>query len=71
VYDPDNPTKDAFIETARSSYRTWYRAVEYVDVDVIPTAVPGFDDTEITHVERNNEPVPPTPDIYEQTATAA
>ena len=71
VYDPDNPTKDAFIKTARSSYRTWYRAAEYVDVDVIPTAVPGFDDTEITHVERDNEPVPSTPEIYEETATAA
>lgn len=71
VYDPNNPTKETFIETARSSYRTWYRAAEYVDVDVIPTAVPGFDDTEITHVKRNNDPVPSTPEIYEQTAAAA
>jgi hypothetical protein len=71
VYDPQNPTRDAFVENARSSYRTWYQAAEYVDVDVIPTAVPGFDDTEITHTERDNEPVPSTPEIYEQTATAA
>ncbi|QZY01185.1 glycoside hydrolase family 99-like domain-containing protein [Halobaculum rubrum] len=71
VYDPQNPTVDAFVEAAQSSYRSWYRAAEYVDVDVIPTAVPGFDDTEITHVQRDNEPVQSTPEIYEQTANAA
>ena len=71
VYSTGEPTRDAFIETARSSYRSWYRATEYVDVDLIPTAAPGFDDTEITHVYRDNDPVPSAPAIYEETANAA
>ncbi|WP_049894033.1 glycoside hydrolase family 99-like domain-containing protein [Salinarchaeum sp. Harcht-Bsk1] len=71
VYNPNEPTREAFIERAQSTYRSWYRAADYLDVDVIPTAAPGFDDTEITHTQRDNEPVPSMPEIYQQTGQSA
>lgn len=70
-YDTGGQTAAEFTDGLKSMYRSWYQASEYADVDVIPTAMPGFDDTSITHDQRSNVPLEPTPEIYEQTAEIA
>lgn len=67
-YTPREDIEDVFLERMESAYRTWYLAAQYIDIDFIPTALPGFDDTAITHVPRDNPPLEPAPDQYEQAA---
>jgi hypothetical protein len=71
LYDPAEATRESFLETARSTYRSWYRAAPSLGVELIPSVAPGFDDTAITHDQRDNEPVPSTSDIYTDTGRSA
>jgi len=70
-YTPREDIEEVFLERMESAYRTWYLAAEHIDVDFIPTALPGFDDTEITHVPRDNPPLEPSPERYERAARTA
>ncbi|PSP38503.1 hypothetical protein BRC71_07535 [Halobacteriales archaeon QH_7_65_31] len=74
VYDTSDPsgrTADEFVADAETVYDAWYRASAYADVNVIPTAMPGFDDTELTHVPRDNVPLESTPAQYERVSELA
>jgi hypothetical protein len=70
-YDVDGQSADEFVDSLETGYRTWYRAAEYVDVELVPTAMPGFDDTELTHDSRDNVPLSSKPSIYERVADTA
>lgn len=70
-YDADGESAAEFTDGLESMYRSWYRAGEYAGVDLVPTAIPGFDDTELTHDPRNNTPLEPTPELYEATGEIA
>lgn len=70
-YTSRDDIEEVFLDRMESAYRGWYLAGQYVDVDVMPTAIPGFDDTEITHVERDNPPLETSPERYENAAGVA
>ncbi|WP_267647982.1 glycoside hydrolase family 99-like domain-containing protein [Halolamina litorea] len=70
-YTVSGRTADEFIDDLQSGYEKWYRSSEYVGVDVIPTAMPGFDDTELTHDQRDNVPLEPSAERYERSADVA
>ncbi|WP_435119200.1 glycoside hydrolase family 99-like domain-containing protein [Halolamina sp. C58] len=57
VYNPYTPREDieeVFLDQMESTYRSWYLASELTGHDVIPSVIPGFNDSAITHVERDN-----------------
>lgn len=63
-YTPDNPSPTDYIDRIAEGYSDW-DATES-DLDVFPTVIPGFDDTHITHVDRDNPPMEPSPNLYDQ-----
>lgn len=57
VYNPYKPREDieeVFLDQMEATYRSWHLASELTGHDVIPSVIPGFNDSEITHVERDN-----------------
>lgn len=67
VYNPYRPREDieeVFLDQMESTYRSWYLASELTDHDVIPSVIPGFNDSEITHVERDNPVLELSTDRY-------
>jgi hypothetical protein len=57
VYNPYRPREDieeVFLDELESTYRSWFLAAEQTGHDVVPTTIPGFDDSETTHVYRDN-----------------
>ncbi|WP_049980701.1 CARDB domain-containing protein [Halolamina rubra] len=57
VYNPYTPREnieEVFLDQLESTYRSWYLAGETTGHDVIPSVIPGFNDSELTHVDRDN-----------------
>ena len=57
LYNPYTPAEDiteTFYDDYEALLESWDLQREYADVDVLPTAIPGFDDSAITHVYRDN-----------------
>lgn len=67
TYNPYSPREDieaVFLDEMESTYRSWYLAAEQTGHDVIPTVIPGFNDSELTHVERDNPVLELSTDRY-------
>jgi len=67
-YAPDEAIESIYLDRLSEVYRSWYLAGQHTGIDVIPTALPGYDDTEIIHDPRDNPPLAPSPEQYEQAA---
>lgn len=53
-YMPRDDIEEVFLNEMESLYRSWYLGTQVTGQDVVPTVIPGFNDTEITHVDRDN-----------------
>ena len=74
TYNPwdDRPDIDeVFLERLTENYDRWHASLDHLGLDLIPGVIPGFDDTEITHTQRDNEPLEPTPSLYRDGAKIA
>lgn len=72
TYNPYTPREDVeriFLDRLETSYRSWYLARDHTDLDVIPTVIPGMNDSEVTHVYRDNPVLESSPERYERVAT--
>lgn len=71
IYNPYVARQDiesVFDGQLEKSYRAWHVARGLVDVDLIPTVIPGFNDSELTHVDRDNPILEASPERYERAA---
>lgn len=60
-YQGRDDIADVFREETKSMYRKWFLGREFADVDVMPTAIPGYNDTGI----RDNPVLEPDLDRYD------
>lgn len=63
-YRPRADIEDVFLDEMESTYRSWYLRSKVDEYDVIPTVIPGFNDSEITHVSRDNPVLEVSTDRY-------
>lgn len=63
-YNSQDNIEEVFLDQMESLYRSWYLTTEVTDHDVVPTVIPGYNDSEITHVERNNSVLELSTDRY-------
>jgi len=63
-YTPRDDIEEVFLDGMESMYRSWFLAGEETGHDVIPTVIPGFNDSAITHVERDNPVLELSTDRY-------
>jgi hypothetical protein len=64
-YTPRPDIEDVFLDEMESTYRSWYLTADVTGHDIIPTVIPGFNDSEITHVERDNPVLELSTDRYQ------
>lgn len=63
-YTPRDDIEEVFLDEMESMYRSWFLAGKETGHDVIPTVIPGFNDSAITHVERDNPVLELSTDRY-------
>lgn len=60
-YEAREDIADVFREETKSMYRSWFLGRDVTDVDIMPTAIPGFDDSRI----RDNPVLEPSHELYD------
>ncbi len=68
-YNPYHPREDieeVFHDLYKSRIVSMYLGASALDADFVPSIIPGFDDTAVTHVDRDNPPLEPSPERFER-----
>jgi len=66
-YQAREDIEEVFREETESMYRKWFLGREFADVDVMPTAIPGYNDSLL----RDNPVLEPSRDLYDWCARTA
>lgn len=70
-YAPREDIEEIFLERMEKAYQAWYLAKDYMGVELIPVAIPGFNDSALTHVHRDNPVLTSSPERYRQACEVA
>lgn len=64
---------EIFLENLEEFYQRWYLVEDLVDVDIMPTVMPGWNTSEITHAggPPDHPTLDPTPELFERAAKIA
>lgn len=63
MYTPDESRHADFVDNVTDIYDDWMVPISEHDTEFIPVALPGYDDTELKHVDRDNPPLEASPEL--------
>lgn len=66
MYAPLDDINDNFVDRATDVYDDWVDPLANANTEFIPVSIPGYDDTELEHVSRDNPPLEASPDLFRE-----
>jgi len=66
MYSPLDDINDRFVERATDVYDYWTEPLAQADTEFMPVVLPGYDDSELTHVDRDNPPLEASPELFRE-----
>lgn len=63
MYTPDESRHEDFANNVTDVYDDWMEPISKHDTEFIPVVMPGYDDTELKHVSRDNPPLEASPEL--------
>ena len=66
MYSPQDDINEDFVERATDVYDQWVDPLARANTEFIPVVIPGYDDTELEHVSRDNPPLHASPELFRE-----